>query len=191
MMEVTGNEFNNITLLVQEAIKYRNSGNFSKAMSSIHKAVEIGTEIKKPTIEYAHCLHVKAQLHQDQNELSKSFDDYYQAYKIYLATGNVSLAFHSLWHSAAVASENGRQKEAKTIFRKCLWMTQDVKLTNITQANFYRDLALHEERIDNLIGAYALWLHCLSLYEEANNNDGIQECKSRIQEILVKFNHQT
>lgn len=188
-MDSTEYDYDEITKLVKEALVFKQSNNVESAFHTIRQAVKMGIELSKPTAEYAHSLYVKAELHKEIGELSQSFEDYYQAYKIYLGSGNVSSAFHSLWHSAAVASENNHYKEAKAIFRKCLWMTQEVKLTRISQANFYRELAMHEERIDNLIGAYGLWLHCLSIYKEVDVPEKITESQIRIQEVLSKINH--
>jgi tetratricopeptide (TPR) repeat protein len=188
-MDTEQNEYNEITELVQEALHFRKSNNVESAMIAINKAVDIGMKLTKPTTEYAHCLHVKAQLFRDKGQLNQSFDDYYHAYKLYTSAGNLNSAFHSLWHSASVASDNEQHKDAKAIFRKCLWIMKDIQLITLEKVNFYRVMAIHEERIDNLIGAYGLWLHCLSLYDEVDIAEGISESKARIQNILDKISH--
>jgi tetratricopeptide (TPR) repeat protein len=186
-MKETENEYQEIIDIVHQAIEKRNASNPKQALSIIEKAVELGSALPNLSTEYAYSLHIKANIFQDLNEFSKSYDGYYQAYRVYASAGNKGSAFHSLWHAGAAASEEGKIDEAKAIFRKCLGNLDEIEITTIQQANFYRNLALHEERIDNLIGSYALWLHCLSLYQDIDLKDAIDECNERITEIRSRL----
>ena len=93
-----------------------------------------------------------------------------------------------MWHAAAVASDIGKHTEAKEMLRKCLALMQKIEISELHEANFFRVMAIHEDRIDNLIGAYALWMHALSIYKNLNIEEGVKESKSSIESILEKIN---
>ena len=188
-MEGIDNDVKQLLRHVESAIQLRKARNLSKAMDEVQKAVSIGVTFTSPTPEYAHSLHVKAQLYRDAGELQKSYDEYYHAYKVYSGGGNIGSALHSLWHSASVASDLEKNKEATTMFRRCLTLMQKTRLNTIEQANFFRVLAIHEGRIDNLIGSYGLWLHCLNLYDELELQEGIDESKEQIESLLDRISH--